>query len=224
MGKKQKILIFQQQNSGAEKAAALLEKPDLDVKWISINEVLPEFIELPEEYLPKDIDADLVMDHLVHPDLSDELGRRCEKLGIPVVAAGKKHVYGLNFTPPTCCGLSVSDVLGTYGNYFGMPEFEVTVADDGTIAEIRLLREAPCGATNRMMGRLKETDAKKAAHRMGLEIQYECKANPAGWDPIYGKSPVHFAGNIHAQALARALEKQQITSEFPIMTDEEMDI
>ncbi len=37
------------------------------------------------------------------------------------------------------------------------------------------------------------------------ETQFFCTANPAGWDPIYGKSPVHFAGEIHSAALRRAL-------------------
>ncbi len=43
--------------------------------------------------------------------------------------------------------------------------------------------------------------------RMGLDTQFFCTANPAGWDPIYGKSPVHFAGNVHSKALIKALNK-----------------
>ncbi len=42
--------------------------------------------------------------------------------------------------------------------------------------------------------------------RMGLDTQFFCTANPAGWDPIHGKSPVHFAGNVHSKALIKALE------------------
>lgn len=30
--------------------------------------------------------------------------------------------------------------------------------------------------------------------------------SPAGWDPIYGKSPIHFAGNVHAKALEKAIK------------------
>jgi hypothetical protein len=43
--------------------------------------------------------------------------------------------------------------------------------------------------------------------RIGLEVQYFCSADPAGWDPIYGKSPVHFAGDVHRAALAKALKE-----------------
>jgi hypothetical protein len=53
---------------------------------------------------------------------------------------------------------------------------------------------------------LKGLQVKEAAVRIGLETQFFCTANPAGWDPIYGKSPVHFAGEIHSKALLRALE------------------
>jgi len=46
-----------------------------------------------------------------------------------------------------------------------------------------------------------------AVRRIGLDTQFFCFADPAGWDPIHGKSPVHFAGRVHSQALARAIEK-----------------
>jgi thymidylate synthase len=49
--------------------------------------------------------------------------------------------------------------------------------------------------------------AEEAATRIGLETQYFCSANPAGWDPLNGKSPVHFAGEVHKTALLRAIEK-----------------
>ena len=45
----------------------------------------------------------------------------------------------------------------------------------------------------------------EAAVRIGLEVQYVCVADPAGWDPIYGKSPVHFAGKVHQKAFLKAL-------------------
>jgi hypothetical protein len=41
---------------------------------------------------------------------------------------------------------------------------------------------------------------------IGLETQYFCSADPAGWDPISGKSPVHLAGDIHCKALIRVLK------------------
>jgi hypothetical protein len=40
-----------------------------------------------------------------------------------------------------------------------------------------------------------------ALQRFGLETQFFCTADPAGWDPLWGRSPVHFAGHLHAAAL-----------------------
>jgi hypothetical protein len=47
----------------------------------------------------------------------------------------------------------------------------------------------------------------EALVRIGLDVQYFCTADPAGWDPVNGKSPVHLAGKIHQKALAAALRR-----------------
>ena len=69
------------------------------------------------------------------------------------------------------------------------------------------MRGAPCGATWEAASKVQGHDLDGADVRMGLEVQYFCSADPAGWDPIYGKSPVHFAGDVHRAALARAIKK-----------------
>ena len=66
-------------------------------------------------------------------------------------------------------------------------------------------RGAPCGATWEAAARVIGLSLDAAAVRIGLEVQYVCVADPAGWDPIHGKSPVHFAGKIHQQAFLKAL-------------------
>ena len=68
-------------------------------------------------------------------------------------------------------------------------------------------RGAPCGATWQAAQRIIGLPVKTAAIRIGLEVQFFCSADPAGWDPIYGKSPVHFAGKIHSKALEKALSR-----------------
>lgn len=78
---------------------------------------------------------------------------------------------------------------------------------DGRIAEVYVVRGASCAATWEAGQRLIGTPVDDAARRMGIESQFFCSANPAGWDPIYGKSPVHFAGKVHAKAIADALQR-----------------
>jgi hypothetical protein len=48
----------------------------------------------------------------------------------------------------------------------------------------------------------------EAVVRIGLETQFFCTADPSGWDPIHGKSPVHFAGEIHSRALRKAAGRE----------------
>ncbi len=99
----QRIIVFQQNGSGEKKIRGIRQygKDRFQVNVISINESLPPFIEHPADYLPQNIEADLVLDFLKHPDLSHELGIRCSKINIPVVASGKKHRIDGVITPPT---------------------------------------------------------------------------------------------------------------------------
>jgi len=67
------------------------------------------------------------------------------------------------------------------------------------------VRGAPCGATWDAARQLVGERAEDAVRKIGLLAQFSCSADPAGWDPIYGKSPVHFAGTVHSKALARSI-------------------
>ncbi|MFP4476895.1 MAG: DUF166 family (seleno)protein DfsP [Desulfatibacillaceae bacterium] len=204
----QKILIFQQNESGLCKMEGIerFGGGQFEIEFFNIEEPLPELLDDTSPYLPETIDADLVLDYLNHPDLSHDLAVLCRDQGVPVVASGKKTSHKGAVCPPTCCGLPRNESLGAYGRHFGAPEFEVDL-EDGKVQEIRVVRGAPCGATWDAAGRVAGEDVDRAARRMGLDVQYFCHANPAGWDPIHGKSPVHFAGKVHDKALARAIEK-----------------
>lgn len=70
-----------------------------------------------------------------------------------------------------------------------------------------MVRGAPCGATWEAAERLIGVDVDEAARTIGLDVQFYCFADPAGWDPIHGKSPVHFAGRVHSRALAAAIAR-----------------
>ena len=79
---------------------------------------------------------------------------------------------------------------------------------NGKIDRIQVCRGAPCGATWDAAKRVEGLPVKEAEVRIGLETQFFCSADPSGWDPIHGKSPVHFAGDVHIAALKRALKKE----------------
>jgi thymidylate synthase len=99
----QKILVFQQNNSGEKKIEGIRQFGDnrFTVEVVSINETLPEIIDDTTKYIPRNFQADLVLDYLNHPDLSHDLAALCRDKKIPVVASGKKlRVEGV-LTPPT---------------------------------------------------------------------------------------------------------------------------
>lgn len=208
MLKKQKIVVFQQNGSGKLKIEGLLDfgKEFFELEIIDIDDELPLVLDDTEGYLPNDLSCDLVLDYLKHSDLATDLAKLCETNQIPMVSSGKKIRGKGVATPPTCCGLARLEGLGHYGEHFGAPEFVVEIEED-KIKSINVLRGAPCGATWGVIKRLIGHPVDDVVRKIGLETQFHCFADPAGWDPIYGKSPVHFAGKIHASQLAKAIDK-----------------
>lgn len=207
---KTRIAIFQQNNSGREKVLGL-ERYGSDVIEISstfnIDGTLPPLIDDPEEYLPTNIDADVVLSFLRHPDLLDHLVRLCLDKKIPVIASGKS-VQGA-ITPFTCCGLNCREDLGGYGKRFGLPRLHITTDKNGTITEVDVIRGASCGATWVAAAHLVGISMEHAPTIFAREVQYFCKSDPSAFDPVSGKSSLHYAGHVHAAALKKALDENK---------------
>lgn len=99
----QHIKIFQQNGSGEKKVQGIEEYGDnkFCLQKHSIDEDLPSIIDEGDLYLPNDLDCDLVLDFLTHPDLSTDLAEMCSEKNIPVVASGKKLRTKGVYTPFT---------------------------------------------------------------------------------------------------------------------------
>jgi len=99
----QKIIVFQQNESGAKKIEGVRQYGGnrFVLEIVSIDVPLPPVIDNTGKYIPRDIQADLVLDFLKHPDLSLDLAEVCRDRKIPVVASGKKIRGKGVFTPPT---------------------------------------------------------------------------------------------------------------------------
>ncbi len=99
---RQKILVFQQGGSGEAKIKGIGRYgDDFSIDIISIDDPLPPLMDDTSDYLPGDIEADLVLDFLKHDDLSYDLALICSAKGTPVIASGKKwRIKGIH-TPPT---------------------------------------------------------------------------------------------------------------------------
>jgi hypothetical protein len=202
----QQLIIFEQGGSADYKIAGIdVYGKNIHIKKVvSLPERFPELIDNPEEYIPNDFTGDLVLNFLRHPDLSEYLVMICKKKGLPVVASGQ-HIPGA-ITPFTCCGLGKRKDCGNYGRQFGTPEFEIDILD-GKLMHINVKRGATCGATWQVLPRLLGNTFEEAMEKIGREVQYLCMADPSSFDPITGKSMLHFAGEVHAIAMKKAIKK-----------------
>jgi hypothetical protein len=153
--------------------------------------------------LDTDFEADLIFDHLHHRDLSEYLVGIAKKKGVPIIVPGEKIKGAIN--PRICCALVVRDEIEGFEK-FGYPEFEVKVEDD-KIADIKVVRGAPCGATWSAAKKVKGMELEDAIPKIGLEVQFLCKA-ASGYDVAKSKkAPLHLAGDVHAKALGKATRK-----------------
>ncbi len=101
MAPKQRIAVYQQNGSGEAKIAGIRRYGNQGIELISIaiDDALPPVLDDTGSILPPRIDADLVLDYLRHPDLSEDLAVQCERQSIPMIAAGRTIRYAV--TPPT---------------------------------------------------------------------------------------------------------------------------
>ncbi|SHH53786.1 protein of unknown function [Desulfofustis glycolicus DSM 9705] len=100
---RQRVVVFQQNGSGERKIDGVRRHGAdiIDLRVVSIDAELPPIIDDSDAYLPRVIDADLVLDFLKHYDLSTDLARRCAEEKIPIVVSGKKSLDKWAVTPPT---------------------------------------------------------------------------------------------------------------------------
>ena len=172
------ILVFEQNGSGTPKTRGISRfgNPEDTLTVVTLDQLFPEFIDEPEEYIDANIEADLVLNYLTHPDLSHYLIEVCHTKKIPIVASGKQSE--LAYTPFTCCGLGRHARLGSYGESFGFPEYEVEVEGE-VIKKIHVLRGAPCGATWEAVSDVIGVTVEESLTLLPRLVQYQCSANPS---------------------------------------------
>ncbi|MGV1098774.1 DUF166 family (seleno)protein DfsP [Thiovibrio sp. JS02] len=198
------LVIFQEKGSGDKKVSGI-EKYGQGIsisKIYNIDAPLPDFIDDPEQFLPEDFRADLVLSFLRHPDLLAHLSRLCRDKKIPLIASGRKTQDAI--TPFTCCGLGRLGGLGAYGEQFGFPELDLDLDAEDRITSARVVRGASCGATWEALAKIIGQSLSEALVNYAREVQYLCQADPSAFDPISGKSAVHYAGHVHSAALKKA--------------------
>jgi hypothetical protein len=195
---------------------------DFQVISVEVPQILPGFIEDPEEFVkelnldPKIFDADLLILYTFHPDLTPEIvriaGARGVKAAIVPGGIGRAgsidelemiaEKYGIHIeVDEICCTLEECGIpaVDEFAKKLGKPELEVSTKD-GRISSVKVLRGSPCGATWHSAEGLIGKTVEEASSMAGLFCQqYPCRAvrgTPGG---------IHTSGDLHKDAMERAL-------------------
>ncbi len=195
----------------------------MDVVHTSVPEMLPDFIDEPEDFLDglhidrKVFDSDIVITYSLHPDLTAAIAHEAGKAGVkalivpggaskaPVVELeGISEQYGMLIeVEDICCTLKERPETKELCSYLSSPVLEIDI-DKGIIESVEVLCGAPCGSTWHMARELVGTKVEDAPARAGLLIQqYPCRAVRGNMGGI------HESGEIHKKAVEDALKKNK---------------
>ncbi|WP_094227266.1 DUF166 domain-containing protein [Methanolobus psychrotolerans] len=201
----------------------IVSKTEMKVAHTSVPEILPDFIDEPEEFLEGlNIDrsvfmSDIVITYSLHPDLTVAIAHFAGKSGVkalivpggaskaPVVELeGIAKKYGMLIeVEDICCTLLEKPETKELCSYLSTPVLEIDI-DEGIIGSVKVLCGAPCGSTWHMAKELVGTKVEEAPARAGLLIQqYPCRAVRGNMGGI------HESGEIHKKAVKDAIKRKK---------------
>jgi len=198
------------------------EHTDFEVVFTAVPEVLPSFIEDPQEFVDdlhldeRVFDVQLLILYTFHADVTPEVVRRAGVRGVQAVIipggiwrAGSigelqrlSRDYNLYIeVDEICCTLEECGVeaVDEFARKLGKPELKVETKD-GRITDVQVIRGSPCGSTWHSAKGLTGKTIEEGPALAGLLCQqYPCRAvrgTPGG---------IHTSGDLHKDSLERAL-------------------
>jgi len=199
------------------------EHSDFSIVTADLPEFVPVFIEEPDEYLEalnfdKHVfSAEIIITYSLHPDLTSAIAKLAAEAGVrSLIVPGRpsrasipelkkiSEVSGMDIeVDEICCSLEPNDFNRPFAELFGSPILKVKTKD-GKIADVKVIKGAPCGSTWYMAKEIVGTEVKDAPPKAGLLIQhYPCRATRG---EIGG---IHESGELHKQAFIKALENEE---------------
>lgn len=199
------------------------EHSDFSVVTADLPEFVPVFIEEPDEFLENlnfdrsVFSADILITYSLHPDLTSAIAKLAAAAGVRslIVPGGPSRasvpelkeiseMSGMNIeVDEICCTLEPNSCNRPFAEIFGSPVLKVRT-ENGIIAEVKVVKGAPCGSTWHMAKEIIGIPVKDAPPKAGLLIQhYPCRASRGDMGGI------HESGELHKQALIKALENEE---------------
>ena len=199
------------------------EHSDFSIVTADLPEFVPVFIEEPDEYMEAlnfdrhVFSAEIIITYSLHPDLTSAIAKLAAEAGVrSLIVPGRpsrasipelkkiSEVSGMDIeVDEICCSLEPNDFNRPFAELFGSPILKVKTKD-GKIADVKVIKGAPCGSTWYMAKEIVGTEVKDAPPKAGLLIQhYPCRATRG---EIGG---IHESGELHKQAFIKALENEE---------------
>jgi len=199
------------------------EHSDFSVVTADLPELVPLFIEEPDQYLEalnfdkRVFSAEIVITYSLHPDLTSAIAKLASRAGVRslIVPGGpsRASIPELNKISEAsgmdievheiCCTLEPNEFNRPFTDIFGSPILEVKTKDE-KIVDVKVLKGAPCGSTWHMAKEIVGVPLKDAPPKAGLLIQhYPCRAARGDLGGI------HESGELHKQAFIKALENEE---------------
>jgi hypothetical protein len=202
---------------------SIKEHSDFSVVTADLPEFVPVFIEEPDEFLENMnfdrnvFSADIVVSYALHPDLTSAIAKLAAEAGVRslIVPGGPSRasvpelnkiseVSGMDVeVDEICCTLEPNSCNRPFAEIFGAPVLKVKT-ENGKIAKVDVIKGAPCGSTWYMAKEIVGVPVKDAPPKAGLLVQhYPCRASRGDLGGI------HESGELHKQALIKALENEE---------------
>ncbi len=199
------------------------EHSNNSVVTADLPEFVPVFIEEPDEFLESlnfdrsVFSAEIVITYSLHPDLTSAIAKLAAEAGVRslIVPGGTSRasipelkniskISGIDIeVDEICCSLESNAFNKPFAEIFGSPILEVKT-ENGKIADVKVIKGAPCGSTWYMAKEIIGTDIKDAPPKAGLLIQhYPCRATRGDLGGI------HESGELHKQAFIKSLENKK---------------
>jgi hypothetical protein len=199
------------------------EHSDFSVVTSDLPELVPLFIEDPDQYLEalnfdkRVFSAEIVITYSLHPDLTSAIAKLASRAGVRslIIPGGpsRASIPELNQISEAsgmdievheiCCTLEPNEFNRPFTDIFGSPSLEVKT-NDKKIIDVKVLKGAPCGSTWYMAKEIIGVPLKDAPPKAGLLIQhYPCRAARGDLGGI------HESGELHKQAFIKALENKE---------------
>ena len=203
---------------------------------------LPDMIEEPEEYFPKDIPKiDVLIAIGIHQDLLSGIPEIMKKFKIPALIVPVENFdwaplglqkqlerdldeAGLEYAfPRPFCALNYTkfDMINKFIDYFkiGKPIIELKTIDD-KIVKGKVIRSSPCGCAWYMVRQLvfrAEEEGTLEEKISKAHHSYPCNASMKH-DPVLEDQTLHIGGYIHRYCVYRALGRE-LTEEEKMKED-----